>query len=158
MRFQDSPKKFWGHARQTEDGCLLWQGAKTEDGYGYFRARNGGVHLCHRHAWELMNGSIPPGLCVLHRCDVPSCINIDHLFLGTPQDNMRDMVNKGRASVRPGESNPRAYLTYTLVKEMRILFDNGMSTTDVARHYGIPRSTASNVVYRYNWRKQNGNT
>ena len=52
--------------------------------------------MLHRHVWEEAHGQIPDGLHVLHRCDVPGCVNVEHLFLGTRFDNMQDIVTKGR--------------------------------------------------------------
>lgn len=77
--------------------CLLWTGRKSKDGYGKIN-RKGKTLSAHRYSWTLVNGPIPEGLFVLHKCDVPTCINPDHLFLGTHQDNMDDMKNKGRAT------------------------------------------------------------
>jgi hypothetical protein len=81
-------------------GCIEWQRSLLS-GYGY-----GQVYfldkkwLVHRLVWTLKKGEIPEGLCVLHKCDNPKCCNIEHLFLGTHQDNMTDMVNKGRLAQR----------------------------------------------------------
>lgn len=79
----------------TESGCLIWLGSTNNDGYGRMRT-NSIKHGTHRLMWEAKNGPIPDGLCVLHRCDVPSCININHLFLGTHKDNVQDAIKKGR--------------------------------------------------------------
>lgn len=80
----------------TESGCWLWTGATNCDrGYGYFLFR-GKPMLAHRASWMMIHGDIPLGLNVLHRCDVPSCVNPDHLFLGTLSDNMQDCSRKGR--------------------------------------------------------------
>jgi hypothetical protein len=84
-------------------GCWMWTGAKTRRrgqeyaaiGYPVTR-RETRVFRGHRVAWELYRGAVPPGKHVLHRCDVPSCVNPEHLFLGTHQDNMIDMTRKGR--------------------------------------------------------------
>lgn len=75
--------------------CILWTGAVSGDGYGntWHNGRNIGAH---RLAWEEVHGPIPSGLFVCHTCDVPLCINVDHLFLGTPKDNSQDMARKGR--------------------------------------------------------------
>ncbi len=80
---------------EPNSGCLLWEGTIARDGYGSI-SRNGRTRVLHRFVWEEVNGTIPNGLHVLHRCDVPACVNVAHLFLGTHTDNMRDLVAKGR--------------------------------------------------------------
>ena len=86
----------------TESGCWLWIKAVLDcskfDGnlaYGRFSLR-GRTHYAHRMAWFLYRGAIPSGKMVCHKCDVPTCVNPDHLFLGTALDNVRDMLRKGR--------------------------------------------------------------
>lgn len=83
---------------ENENGCLEFTGYLTPKGYGQIRVggRSGGSHLTHRVAWELVNGPIEDGLFVCHKCDNPSCCNVDHLFLGSNADNVADMVAKGR--------------------------------------------------------------
>lgn len=76
--------------------CIEWTGARfANGGYGAKKVR-GKMCRVHRLEWERVHGPIPEGLCVLHRCDNPPCYNIDHLFLGTVMDNVRDMIAKGR--------------------------------------------------------------
>lgn len=83
---------FWSLAVPCEKtDCWFWRGRCTGDGYPRW-----GMSYAHRMAWKLARGPIPDGLFVLHRCDNPSCVNPDHLFVGTQSDNMRDMVEKGR--------------------------------------------------------------
>jgi len=89
-----SPQSFWAEVEKT-DGCWLWRAALSTNGYGQ-TSRDGVQIRAHRLAWELERGPIPVGLLVLHRCDVPTCVNPDHLFLGTNKDNSRDMAAKGR--------------------------------------------------------------
>jgi len=93
-----------------ESGCHLWLKSVNHAGYGqmYFRKQ---VWLAHRVSWTIRRGEIPDGLHVLHQCDTPSCINPDHLFLGTNHDNVVDKVMKGRAKGLPGDCNPRAKLS-----------------------------------------------
>ena len=81
----------------TPSNCILGKN-KPDKKTGYVRIRTGSrsKQLAHRLAWEEVNGPIPAGLCVLHKCDNRACVNVDHLFLGTYQDNALDMVAKGR--------------------------------------------------------------
>jgi hypothetical protein len=79
----------------TESGCILWAACVNADGYGIL-VFNKKKYLAHRASWMLENGEIPRGLNVLHKCDVPSCVNTAHLFIGTQQDNVADMIAKQR--------------------------------------------------------------
>lgn len=76
--------------------CILWTAAIDAYGYGAINGK-GKMLKAHRVAWELAYGPIPEGLCVLHKCDVRNCVNVEHLFIGTDGDNVRDMLAKGRA-------------------------------------------------------------
>ena len=98
---------------EPNTGCWLWVGTTNNDGYGYVHlprtSRGKRSVLAHRIAWERVNGPIPKGPKVCHRRDQPSCVNPDHLFLGTQRDNLRDMYDKGRARpfgvpYRPGDT------------------------------------------------------
>lgn len=82
-------------------GCHLWDASVNAYGYGYFftgknEAGKDVVELAHRAAYKMFVGEIPDGKVVCHECDVPSCVNPEHLFLGTQADNMQDMKRKGR--------------------------------------------------------------
>lgn len=90
-------ERFWKRVDKTT-GCWLWLGQVKKDGlrYGLLKIKYKHAYA-HRVAWELVNGSIPEGLEVLHHCDVPHCVRPTHLFLGTQEDNMHDMAAKGRA-------------------------------------------------------------
>ena len=79
--------------------CDIWEGSKLPGGYGQLRV-GGRTYYAHRIVWAQEHGAIPEGLVVMHSCDVPSCINIEHLSIGTVRDNALDMVAKGRA---PGQ-------------------------------------------------------
>lgn len=85
--------RFWFLVKKTDD-CWIFTGAKA---FGYGMFWDGKKHVrAHRFIYEQTKGSIPEGLNVLHRCDNPSCVNPNHLFIGTHQDNMDDMAQKGR--------------------------------------------------------------
>jgi hypothetical protein len=87
----------------NKDECMIFIGAKQKiNGYGKFmmgsrKEKNKNAYLAHRVSYQLFKGNIPKGMCVLHRCDQPACVNPKHLFLGTQRDNMHDMISKGRA-------------------------------------------------------------
>ena len=89
-------QKLWDRCEKVENGCWEWSGSRNPAGYGTI-----GVHrssrLAHRVAWEETNGPIPDGLFVLHSCDNPCCINPAHLWIGNHDDNMKDMIKKGRS-------------------------------------------------------------
>ena len=87
--------------KPNEAGCWLWQGARSSKGYGSVRY-SGRAIGAHRLSWLLHKGPIPDGLHVLHSCDTPACLNPEHLFLGSNQDNVTDKIAKGRLRVPSG--------------------------------------------------------
>lgn len=88
-------ERFWRLVRKSE-GCWLWVGKIEASGYGRIWIEGLKQEGAHRVSWELHNGPITDGLFVLHRCDVKTCVNPEHLFLGTQLDNMRDRLAKGK--------------------------------------------------------------
>lgn len=90
-------KLYAGFVPEPTTGCWLWFKNAGKHGHGLLRHGSGSAFLAHRVSWEIHRGPIPKGLFVCHKCDTPQCINPDHLFTGTPRDNTRDMMNKGRS-------------------------------------------------------------
>ncbi len=83
--------------RETGTGCWEWLGCKWDSGYGYVRHQ--GKHIsAHRYIYSLHYGPIPNNLDACHKCDNPSCVNPNHIFLGTASDNLKDCYSKGRRS------------------------------------------------------------
>lgn len=105
----------------------------------------------HRLSWEAHNGPIPDGLQVLHQCDIPSCINPGHLFLGTNATNVEDKVRKGRTKRLSGESNPNARLSADDVATIR---SSSMPNSELARIYGVDHKHIYHIRRRRTWKSQ----
>lgn len=104
-------------------------------------------------SWELHHGPIPDGLCVLHRCDTPACVNPGHLFVGTKGDNNRDMGAKGRHRLQRapgmyrGEANPRSKLTDAQRDEIVARYRaGGVTHAALASEYAISRVVVGKIV------------
>lgn len=135
--------------------CILWTGPRNRDGYGVTTDGPMGARrkaLAHRVAYRAAHGAIPPGQYVLHRCDVPACVNPDHLFLGTQAENVTDCVAKGRRSPQDGENNHRAKLTFSDVVAIRAFSDAGMSRAELGRRFGVTAESISAVVLGKTWK------
>ena len=112
-------------------GCWLWGGYTGEKGYGQIMI--GGItYRAHRVSYEQHIGPIPEGMLVCHTCDTPSCINPEHLFVGTAKDNTQDAIRKKRAVI--GEANARAKLTEAQVLD--ILRDD-RTPTQISKDYDV---------------------
>jgi len=145
--------RLWNRTNR-ESGCWIWTGCKNADGYGTISV-NGKMHMAHRLSWELTNGPIPNGLFVCHKCDNPSCINPEHLFLGTNKDNMQDKVKKGRKNgggPARGERNGSAKITKADVLEIRKLHANGISGRKIADKFGISDSQVFRIILNQCWK------
>lgn len=142
------PKQdFWSHVEKT-DSCWLWtRHTSHRFGYGFF-CYQGVSQNAHRVSWQLKHGDIPKGMCVLHRCDVPSCVNPDHLFLGTRGDNNSDRLLKGRNSNRKGAANPACKLRPKDIRAIRVAHG---SNREVASQFDISHSTVSQIRHGKLW-------
>ena len=136
------------------DGCIVWTGARRGYGYGHMGrgASGAGFEATHRVAWMLVNGPIPDGICVCHKCDNPPCCNVDHLFLGTPADNARDMWEKGRGPsatlIRGGQEHPDAKLDDAEVSQMRAIYPSIRNYAELGRMFGVSKQHARSIVLR----------
>ena len=146
-------QRFLAKVKKTET-CWLWIGNKMPKGYGLFR-RNNRRWLAHRVSYDLFIDRIDPKICVLHKCDNPSCIKPEHLFLGTQGDNIRDCVAKGRFRVgsHRGESNPAAKINGDTAEAINILHKQGWTQAKIVRVIQfIKKSQVYNIVHGKNWR------
>ncbi len=143
--------RMWGRCEPSRRNCLEYQGPRDRDGYGRV-THKGQAWQAPRLAWTILNGEIPSNLMVLHTCDNPPCINPDHLFLGTAQDNMDDKRFKGRSRYLRGESCPGTKLTAIQVREIRRRVATGECYRTIARDFGISRTHVSTIQCRRSWR------
>ena len=130
--------------------CWEWTGGKISTGYGMFHPLPKQSILAHRYAWELYRGPIPAGLQVLHDCDNPPCVNPRHLFCGTQQANVDDMIHKGRDRKRglPGTQNHQAKVTEEIVRKIRA---SSMTAKILAKRHGVSVSLIYAVKQRRLW-------
>jgi hypothetical protein len=170
---------FWRKVEKlgTEAGCWIWTAAQDRDGYGVFGGGNQHVAIkqqqfrAHRLSWEITHGEIPISesgkpLCVLHRCDTPSCVNPEHLWLGTPKQNRIDCFTKGRAKIASGErhmwhgsghlqqgsKNRMAKLNEVQVSEIKTLLKQGLTHAKVGQIYGVSRRSVGSIANNQAWR------
>ena len=130
------------------NGCWDFCGTRR-GGYGRIKNENDILKTAHCVAYDLCVGDIPEGMKVLHTCDNPSCVNPDHLFLGTQQDNVDDMINKGRKVICSSEYNGGAKLSLEDVLYIRSSED---SYQTLATKYGLHWKTISRVKRGLTWR------
>lgn len=141
-------ERFWGKVNKT-NGCWNWLTYKDRDGYGEFQLEKK-KSKAHRASWQIHFGKIPEGLCVLHKCDNPPCVNPSHLFLGTPADNNKDRSLKGRSA--KGEKMASAKLTENKVLNIRKMYAAGnIKQKTLARLFDINFRTISQIINRKLW-------
>ena len=130
--------------------CWYWVGGVTTLGYGTIPK----WRVAHRFSWHLFNGPIPKGMSVLHKCDIRNCVNPDHLFIGTQNDNVQDMMRKGRHRCVPklGEDNPMSKLDNEKVAMIREdLERKELSQNKIAKKYSVSPMTISRIKNKQLW-------
>lgn len=149
--------RFWAKVDKT-GLCWLWTGFANKWGYGLLRdtrrdddkdRRRCGYFMAHRYSWELHNGPIPEGLWVLHRCDTPACVNPDHLFLGTNQQNIADRHAKGRDA--KGSQSGVSKLTTEQVQDIRISRKSGAFLKDIATKHKVTIQSVWGILNKKSW-------
>lgn len=134
--------------RGNEEDCWEWNATRNKNNYGYI-AIDRIPKLAHRVAYQLYIEEIPEGVCVLHRCDNPACVNPRHLFLGTLSDNTKDCIEKGRGNRPVGEKHYKALLT---VKDVLDIRSSTLSVKELAQRYNVRPNTIYHVRDRTKWK------
>lgn len=132
---------------EPNSGCLLWTGAVSSTGYGSLRWK-GRTEKAHRMAWVCRHGSINSALHACHKCDVRSCVNADHLFLGTNADNVADKLAKGRRNGPVGETHGSARFTKEVVRCIRAEAGTHKS---LGEKYGVSAAAIGAIKRRETW-------
>jgi len=159
---KSNSERFWekvnknGPIHPIHGQCWEWIGGKTINGYGRFSI-NKILYSATRVSWFLNRGDIPAdesyhGICVCHHCDNTSCVNPDHLFLGTMKNNMKDCVKKNRKFVQKNEASPNCKFSNVLIEQIRNERKTGVTERFLATKYNISRSHIHNILSR-KWRK-----
>lgn len=168
----DEITKFWSMVRKdAASGCWEWTGRKLGGKghpYGMLHTKIGDL-LAHRISWFLHHGEITKNLHCLHNCpngDNPSCVNPNHLFLGTHAENISDMDRKGRRKSRSGDEHhyrknpetiprgvdsPNAKLTEDAVRKVRLLYAEGNNYCRIGKMLSIDRSLVRKIILRKLW-------
>ena len=157
--------KFWSFVKinkRTPSSCWTWKRGKNQKGYGHFSA-NGKRYMAHRWIWSYFNGPIPKGKLILHTCDNPSCVRLEHLVLGDHKQNMEDRNSKGRqakglrsgVNTKPhtrcfGNRCGKAKLDWNTVDKIRSLKEI-KSTRQIAKQFGISPSQACKILNNIQW-------
>jgi hypothetical protein len=165
-------ERFAGYVgNEAASGCTEWTGQRDPDGYGRFTLANRQPTRAHRYAWvaamgghPCVQGGLQDGVQVLHRCDNPPCVRVEHLFLGTNQDNVRDRDSKGRNAWGPrhgfrlhpelrarGQRVNTSRFTPEQVREIRRAADAGATHREQAERLGVTQAAIRFIVTRRNW-------
>jgi hypothetical protein len=138
-----------------EKGCHIFTGTKDECGYGRIWQGKKLVRL-HRATYEKLHGEIPKGLVILHKCDVPACINPSHLALGTQGDNVKDMFEKKRNKVNAGSAHGMAKLTENDIPTIRQRLNAGDTCVAIGKDYGVSDNMIRHIKMNRSWRHVDG--
>jgi HNH endonuclease len=132
--------------RKNENNCWIWTRDALNTGYGYI-SEGKKKHLAHRRSYEIFIGSIPQGKVIRHKCNIPACINPDHLEIGDQSDNVHDAQKLG---------NIKRKLNWSQVCEIRERYKNGENICDIYKKYDVVYKTIQDILLFKKWKKDPG--
>lgn len=124
------------------NSCWTWKGQIYPSGYGSFWYNRKNV-LAHRVSWMIFHGEIPENLCVCHTCDNPSCVNPNHLFLGTNKENTKDMIDKNRMHKQ------QKLLDLSQESKVIQMYKNNIPQREIANLFNISQRTIGKYIHKY---------
>jgi len=163
MEYYKYQEKLINNSLPIED-CWEWQGSTKGKSrlrsYGscFIGSRTDGSRKSistHRLSYLAFIGPIPEGMWVCHSCDNPKCVNPDHLFLGTRQDNVDDRQRKNRNRPPNGELHPRATLSNNVVMQIKSDYKNGIKRRVLAKKYNTTIAILKDIIRGRNWKSIN---
>lgn len=144
-------QKFAENTRREPCGCLIWTGKLDRNGYGLVSEKRQRWSFAHRVAWRVRHGDWPSGV-LMHACDTPACVEVDHLSDVAPVDNVHDAIQKGRLDNR-GSKHGMSKLTEDQAVEIRRRYAaGGVTQQQLADEYGLRQSTISMICSKRNWK------
>lgn len=164
---EQDKNNFWSKVALTcnPNKCWNWIAGKEKDGYGRLNIRVNPIEqqgrrqlkvIASRLSYFINFGIDPVGFAVLHKCDNPSCVNPNHLFLGTNKDNTSDMIEKGRSHDRKGSKNGMNKLNDDQIKNILKEYSTGQFTQkEIGKKYGVVQQTIERIVNKKLWKHLN---
>jgi hypothetical protein len=144
-------ERFHAKYRKDESGCWIWIASCAGQGYGQIKLPGERRQIyAHRLSYLIHKGELPDGKQICHTCDNPKCVNPDHLFVGTSQDNHNDMTKKKRHTY--GEKSATAKATTKDVLQMKAMIQAGVPQTKIASLFGLHQSTISKINRAERWK------
>ena len=151
IRFWDKVNKDGPICPALSTPCWIWTSNHGGTAYGMLSVPAGQEYMAHRISWEIHFGKIPDGMRVCHTCDVPKCVNPDHLWIGTDEDNRQDMLSKKRHA--HGESSGISPFTNEQIDYIRVWYATGtVSQQTIANKYGVNQTAISAITRGDSWR------
>ena len=157
-----SKEEYFEHTRKRlkkkiliKNECWEWQGQLNNHGYAFAswgQAEEKKKTVLHRVAYAIWIEEVPRGLCVLHKCDNPKCINPEHLYLGTKKDNTRDIKNRNRFNPARGEKCGMSKLKSEEILEIRDLREKGMTLNQISHKFDVTYENIHAICKRRTWR------
>lgn len=150
-RFWEKVDKQGPAGPYVDTPCWMWTASRSKRGYGQIGVTASKCQPAHRVSWEIRHGKIPQGLHVLHKCHNTSCVNPDHLYLGTVQDNADDRVQAGRVSALKGSKHPNSILSESDVLEIIRLRSLDTPYTHIAKQFNTTATNISDICLGRSW-------